>query len=56
MFKNQIPNGCIYSGLFIYPNPENISNKKVLAEKDIYLQFIYYLTGISSENRGYSDS
>lgn len=30
-----MPNGCSYSDLFIYPNPENISTKKVLSEKDI---------------------
>ncbi|MDQ1858995.1 site-specific integrase [Chryseobacterium sp. WLY505] len=35
MFKNQMPNGCSYADLFIYPNPEKISNKKVLSEKDI---------------------
>lgn len=30
-----MPNGCSYSDPFIYPNPENISTKKVLSEKDI---------------------
>ncbi len=35
MFKNQMPNGCSYADLFIHPNPEKISSKKVLSEKDI---------------------